>query len=596
MEFELEDYRSGRIKKKVRNLNCVKSTGYNNLNNINSNYNKKKVDNEKNKTDNNTNNNIINTSNVNNTNANNTNKNNNKSNMEKPIYVNSKNNNYLITKLKKENENLRLIVSEYESNIVKYKINEKLIRQRKLDNGVRITRKSTNSKPQSITKSMNNISNFGNNTYSTNFYQVKSNNNKSNTNNNSLLINNKINESQNALNTKIYSMNSYIIHNKKIVKRRSKKSLSVFRSTSKNKSKNNNKNVYDKIKTNYKKISNNNNSNTSENNTEIKMKEKKPELNTNNMSNSRIYTLNNNNNNFISSKNVFTYKKKVSKNTDKVIQNNNNNANNICNTERKKTDANVSNTNANTENIKNIQSNNMNRNTCVFIPKKEFNLTWSRFPKKEEEASFENYLTEKNPPPQSVMMSSKNVKKIENRNHRKYMTKVSSKHKNSIDKFDNYRIKHKKDITPQKITINRKIISNKMKNNKNFFGSNNVSMKNIINIQQKNKKNTFEDNKNLYQSGINNSASNKMMSIHNNLLHDGVIYSHKKKDSISGTDSKPNNIDNTNDSIVKKNSYMNNSKYNVTINNINNCNYINLIQGSNKPEIKIIKKRINKNN
>ena len=254
MEFELEDYRSEKKKKKVRILNCVNSTGYNNLNNINSNINNKKVDNEKNKTDNTTNNNnIINTSNINNSNANNTNKNNNKSNIEKPIYVNSKNNNYLITKLKKENENLRLIVSEYESNIVKYKINEKLIRQRKFDNGVRITRKSTNSKPQSITKSMNNISNFGNNTYSTNFYQVKNNNNKSNTNNNSLLINNKVNESQNSLNTKIYSMNSYIIHNKKIVKRRSKKSLSVFRCNSKNKFKNNNKNVYDKIKNNYKK-------------------------------------------------------------------------------------------------------------------------------------------------------------------------------------------------------------------------------------------------------------------------------------------------------------------------------------------------------
>ena len=32
MEFELDDYRSGRINKKVRNLNCINSTGYNNTN------------------------------------------------------------------------------------------------------------------------------------------------------------------------------------------------------------------------------------------------------------------------------------------------------------------------------------------------------------------------------------------------------------------------------------------------------------------------------------------------------------------------------------------------------------------------------------
>ena len=40
------------------------------------------------------------------------NKNNKNNNIEKAIYVNSKNNNYLITKLKKENESLRLRVSE----------------------------------------------------------------------------------------------------------------------------------------------------------------------------------------------------------------------------------------------------------------------------------------------------------------------------------------------------------------------------------------------------------------------------------------------------------------------------------------------------
>ena len=29
MEFELDDYRTGRINRKVRNLNCVNTTGYN---------------------------------------------------------------------------------------------------------------------------------------------------------------------------------------------------------------------------------------------------------------------------------------------------------------------------------------------------------------------------------------------------------------------------------------------------------------------------------------------------------------------------------------------------------------------------------------
>ena len=29
MEFELDDYRTGKINKKVRNLTCIDSTGYN---------------------------------------------------------------------------------------------------------------------------------------------------------------------------------------------------------------------------------------------------------------------------------------------------------------------------------------------------------------------------------------------------------------------------------------------------------------------------------------------------------------------------------------------------------------------------------------
>ena len=560
MEFELDDYRTGRINKKVKNLNCINSTGYNN----NYNYNKKiieKIEKEKIKTENNNNKNNVN-------------------NNPKAIYVNSKNNNYLITKLKKENESLRLILLEYESDIIKYKINEKKLKQKKFENPtVRITRKSTNVKPsQQIMKGLYNISNYANNTFTTNFYHPK-NNNKFNSNNNSLLTNNnKINETQNNSNSKIALMNSYIVHNKKIVNNNSKKSLSVFRSSSKNKSKKQtNKNIYDKIKTNYKKINNG-----YDNVMEIKNKDKKQESYNNINNNTRINTLNNNinSNNYISSKNVFTYKKKVNQNSESAIQNN------ICNTERKQ-EAKLTSSNTNTEN-KNISNQiNFNRNT-VFIPKQEFNLTWSRFSKKDMEASFENYIAQISPP-QSVIMSSKNIKKIENRNN-KYINNAGSKNKYSVDKFDNYNLRRKPDITPQKITINRRIITNKMKNNKNCFSSNNVSMKNIINIRQKNQRNGFEENKNLNKNVINTSASNKMMNI-NNLSNDGEIYTHKKKNSM--IDSK-NIADKTDEEILKKNSY--NNKYNVTINNINNCNYYNLIQGANKPEIKIIKKRINKNN
>ena len=71
MEFELDDYRSGRIKKKVKNLNYINNTGYNTNNNYN--YNKKKVEKEKEK---------IKTEN------NNTNNKNNVINNQKSIYLN----------------------------------------------------------------------------------------------------------------------------------------------------------------------------------------------------------------------------------------------------------------------------------------------------------------------------------------------------------------------------------------------------------------------------------------------------------------------------------------------------------------------------
>ncbi len=70
--------------------------------------------------------------------------------------------------------------------------------------------------------------------------------------------------------------NSFVAHNKKNLKNGIVKSLSTFRSTSKNKSKNKTKKIiYDKIKSNYKKIQNKLSNNNLTNFMEIKIKEKK---------------------------------------------------------------------------------------------------------------------------------------------------------------------------------------------------------------------------------------------------------------------------------------------------------------------------------
>ena len=597
MEFELDDYRTGKINKKVRNLSCIDSTGYN--------FNKRNNESQKTKT-------ISNVNKINN--------NNNPkciyNNVEKSIYVNSKNNNYLITKLKKENENLRLIISEYENNLAKLKTKEKKIKQKKIDNTNKIARKIINNRQPSITKSsnnilnnMSNINNF-NNTYTTNFYHVKARNKFSTNTNNSSKINesninsNNSNVNQSHINSKILPMHSYIIRNSKIVKSRTKKSLSVFHSTSKNKSKKEKNDKSDKKnKGNFKKINNINNNiaiigeDNDSNIIEIKIKEKNS---TNNANNSRMNTLNNNTNNNTninsqgqSSKNVFSWKKKLvpqKRNVEISMQYNTNNTN-VCTTERRKTETNNSQSNSN---IISPATNNTNRNNGgIFIPKKEFSLTWSRFPRKEVETSFDNYRNKRNIP--SVIMSSKDFKKNEKLSS-KFISKAASKNRNrnSVERFDNSHTKEKSDSTPQKITINRKIISNKIKSSKNYIENNNASMKNITNINQKNKKTVFYDNKASDQNVMNISASNKMLNFQLSNLHKNEIYYHKKRNSLLGIGLKNISNDNTNESILKKNSYVN-SKYNVTINNINNCNYYNLIQGANKPGIKI-KKKISKNN
>ena len=527
MEFELDDYRTGKIKQKRRNLSCVKEPqNYckNNNNNNNKNNKSENKKNEKIKNDNN----II----------------------EKPIYVNS-NNNYLIAKLKRENEHLRLKLLKYENNN-RFKPIDNKIKQKKIENtAVRITKKMLNNK-QLITKSSHNISNFANYTYTNNFYNAKD--NKYKTNNNSSLYNNY---NKNAFNTNAMTTSSFFFRDKKNLKNNMVKSLSVFRSTSKNKPKNAKRIIYDKIRTNYKKIQNDLSNTNITNIIEIRLKGKNEDkfiknLNTNH---SHIHTLSSNLYNSIQ-KNIFSWKKKLEKEKDKVNNLKHNNSN-LCNTDRKKTEANASNSNSKERNSHNLFFNN------------EFNLTWSKFPKKSLENSFDRYYMlggEKNK--LEIMLSSKSRKNNNgnlNNSNNKMTTKKNSKNKQN-DKGISIINEIRKEVTPQKITINRRMINTKNKNN-------NISMKNIINIRQKNKK---KDNNNIIKDNIINTSDVNKKSSCNNILRQGDIYVHKKKNSALGIDS--------------KNSHLNN-KYNVTINNIHNCNYISLIQAPNKPDFKIIKKK-----
>jgi hypothetical protein len=562
LEFELDDYRTGKIKQKRRNLSCVNEQG-NYCNNYNYNSMKKKEKEKINIDKIKTENNISKT-------------------IEKPISVNS-NNNYLISKLKKENENLRLKLTKYTNNNTnnnnynnnKFKPIDNKVKQQKLENTVRITKKIYNNK-QLITKSSNNFSNFANNTYTNNFYNSKD--NKFKTNSNSSIYNN-FNKNIYAHNITM-TVNSFIGHNKKNIKNGLVKSLSVYRNTSKNKSKNKTKKIiYDKIRANYKKIQNKLSNNHISNYKEKKDDNILDNLNINNLYNSRMNTLNNN----IHNNNMFSWKKK--------IENDNNNQNlnsangNLFNTDRKKTEANASN------------SNSKERNTTNYILNNEFNLTWSRFPKKSIETSFDHYNIGQQQN-KKIRLSSKNQKINNeyqiNNTHNQLIAKDNSKNKyinnqlNNIINCNNEVNIIRKDITPQKIKINRRIINNNNKINKNNKnnkvnnGSNNISMKNIINIQHKNKYENnliIQENKDIYT--VNN-------------IHDGDIYAHKKRNSAFGIERKNYFNFNNNDIDLKKNNL--NDKYNVTINNINNCNYFSLIQTSIRPELKIMKKKINKNN
>jgi hypothetical protein len=588
MEFELDNYRKGKIKQKRRNLSCIKEYKNDCKNKHNDNKgddNKKK---EKIKNDN-LNNNII----------------------EKPISVNS-NNNYLIKKLQKENENLRLKLSKYESSR-KYDINknsnndndndkskpiDNKARQKKIENAVRITKKLLNDNKLLMTKSSNNISEYAHNTYTTNFYRPKDSVKfKANINNNNLSFYNNYNT--NIFNTKTMSTNSFVAHDKKNIKNCLVKSLSGFRSSSRIKESIHKTINNDKIKTNYKRIQSKFSNNNIKNYIEMKLKEKKNEkylnnLNTNN-SRSRLHTLSSN---FYSNiqKNIISWKQKHDKEKTKYYNNlnlNNINNANLCNTDRKKTDINIA-----------SNSNSKERNTHnYFLTNNEFNLTWSRFPQKSIETSFEHYVLgdvgERNKKDIICSSNNKTMNTINlNNSSTKLLSKINSKNRSINKKKGAYMNEQsdkdlmyiningkRKDVTPQKITINRRM-NNKNKN------TNNISMKNMLNHHQNSNRsdNFIIIKENIFDINENNKKMNNNIT---NNLHQGDIYVHKKKNSNLNVENQNTNNNNNNEGELKKHNTNVNSKYNVTINNINNCNYISLIQATNKSEFKIIKKKDN---
>jgi len=529
LEFELDDYRTGKIKKKVKNLVCLSEPG--SYSSYNFQKQKSKFKGYDQFITNNNKNSII----------------------EKPISVNS-NNNFIISKLKKEIENLRLKLSKLDNdstntasnNNDKYKQIENKIIQKKLNDGIRITKNIINNKNY-ISK--NNYYSFANNTFTNNFYNIKENKYKINNNSNSTI--NDININLKNYNKIIFnnnsSTNSFIAHPKKNNNNNKNgliKSLSIFNTSSNKKIKNNPKKIiYDKNKTKIKKI--HNNFSETNNIIEIKIKEDNSNLNINNNNinnNSRIYTLNNNNNNNnnntnnIDTKYIFPKKKKSSK------LNLNMTSSNLYNTDRKKNNPNnkiISNSNLETEDKE--------RNT-VYIPNCEFNLTWSKFPMKIIQTSSNltrgQFLNnnQKNSI-QSLIRNSTNINNNVNKNlNKKLLSQFKKKSKNTINtnpnKFPN---KIRKDTTPQKITINRRKTMNNSK-------TNNSSMKNInyINYTKPKMKDEFCMNiKNNIDNEMNICENNDriMMKTQNNFYPGkGDIYVRKKRNMAFGVEIKNNKL------------------------------------------------------
>lgn len=519
LEFELNDYRTGKIKKKVKNLICVSEPGY--YSSFNYQKQKSKFKGYNNYSD------------INNS-------------VEKPISVNS-NNNYIISKLKKENENLKLKLSKlenesnnttYNSNNDKYKQIDNKIHQRKINDGIKITKNIINNKNY-ISK--NNYYSFGNNTFTNNFYNLKENKSKINNNssNNDLNINLK-NFTKMLFNNKT-SANSFIAHPKKNNNNKNEliKSFPIFKTDSNKK--NSKKLIYEKNKIQFKKIHNN----LFENNNfiEIKIKDENSNSNYNNINNNkRIYTLNNNND----TKNIFSKKKNLEKKKGSKLNLNLTN-NNLYQTDRKKNNPNIK-KNSNS----NIAVDDKERNT-LYIPKCEFNLTWSKFPLKNEQTSSNlskgqtsNNNYQKNSI-QSLIRNSTNVKNSVNKSlNKKLLSQFKKKNKNIIttnpNKFPNNSSKTRKDTTPQKITINRRKTINIPK-------TNNSSMKNInyINYTKPKMKDEFylniKDNiDNLMNTHENSNNSNNMMikTQNNFYLGKGDIYIRKKRNLAFGIEIKNN--------------------------------------------------------
>ena len=536
LEFELDDYRTGKIKKKVKNLVYLNEPGYY------SNYNYPK---QKNKF-----------SEFNNYNSTNNNDKNNKN--EKPISVNS-NNNYLISKLKKENESLKIKLSKLEnesnnSNNInyndKYRQIENKILHKKLNEGIRITKNIINNQNY-ISK--NNYYSFANNTYTNNFYNIKENKYKSNNNStiNDININLK-NYNKIIFNNNTETSNSFVAYpntNNTINKSETIKTFQIVPNNTINKIKSNSKKIiYDKNKTQFKKINNNNF-------IEIKIKEENNNSynihNSNKIDNSRIHTLNNNNNNN-NNKNIFTKKKNIIKKKTSKLNLNMTNSN-LYNTDRKKHF-----THNKIETNANIDSNAKERNT-LNIPNYEFNLTWSKFPMKINPTSLniftgQYFTTHQKNSIQSLIRNSTNINNNVNKSlNKKLLSQFNSnkKNKNAINfnpnKFPN---KIKKDTTPHKITINRR----KMVKTK----TNNSSMKNInyINYTKPKMKDEFNiNNKDYIESLMNSCENNKMMmtKTQNHFYNGkGDIYVRKKQSSALVVDAKNKKFE-----IKKNDNYQN---------------------------------------
>ena len=514
LEFELDDYRTGKIKKNIKNLISVKEQRYTTYNNQKQKNKFKGYDNYK------TNNNI-------------------NKNIEKPISVNS-NNNYLISKLKKENENLRLKLSKLEndsnSNINiyddKYKLIENKILHKKLNDGIRITKNIINNKNY-ISK--NNYYSFSNNTFTNNFYSIKENKNRINKNNSSI---NDINLNLKNFNKIIFnhnkaSANSFVNHPKKINKNGLIKSFSIFNTETNYKNKNASKKIiYEKNKaaqTKFKKINNNFQ--------EIKIKKENINLNLNNNkdNNSRIYTLNNNND-IDNAKNIFSKKIKIEKKKTSNLNLNMTNSN-LYSTDRKRQYFNNKDLNLIYED---------KERKTLNIPNCEFNLTWSKFPLKSMQTqinltSGKNYMNNQKNSINSLIRNSTNTNDNIRKNlNKKILSQFKKKNKNIINLNQNkFHNKIRKDTTPQKITINRKKTMNNSK-------TNNSSMKNVnyINYTKPKMKDEFYINMknnidNIFDSDENDNKT--LIKTQNHFyLAKGDIYVRKKRSLAFGVENKNN--------------------------------------------------------